>query len=570
MGSLWLCLSLQFVYVCWAVTTKSTVVRPLGGYERLLSRLTPGTNQLSLSHGSVFIMDDFVPNDILSSSVALAMIRHPLLRCCIIEDKDGKAYWKYSDKDMSVLADDVIQTVEVSGKEDFQNIWGAELQRALNKVEFDNDGPLWRLLNIINKDSSESAWVFCMNHGMDDQKSVNIIVQNLIDNCNYLRAGIQKKGREELYTRPLPFPSSMEDAMVDGAKAPKVNTINWAAFQLWNLLQNAACVPYNVINSVRRKDPDSKVFTDPDTRETICEPFKIQEDTMSSLRGLCREEGVTVTHILSAVMLAVTAAVIQEPLGPGLDFTDTKLRFLLSVDLRPFAVNSEAFRPPATAEDWTGGTVACAAGAVDYIIDVPPALAVIGSKPISEEDVLSTMPKTSFLSKVCKEKLWYLARESQEQAEQLTKQKNYVPESVRLFGLGMQYAEILQTVEADAKNEETLGRGFSCGVSNMGLAKFYTEANTNTQKVLSVKEAYYGTSHSRNGVLCQLSCMSIANDISEDEDGKPIAEVSVTTQKKSDENVFCGNMQFPAPIVSRQQATSIKNRVIDIIEALTT
>ena len=87
---------------------------------------------------------------------------------------------------------------------------------------------------------------------------------------------------------------------------------------------------------------------------------------------------------------------------------------------------------------------------------------------------------------------------------------------------------------------------------------------------LSVKEAYYGTSHSRNGVLCQLSCMSIANDISEDEGGKPIAEVSVTTQKKSDENVFCGNMQFPAPIVSRQQATSIKNRVIDIIEALTT
>ena len=32
------------------------VIRPLGGYERLLSRKTPGTNQVSLSHGCVAIV----------------------------------------------------------------------------------------------------------------------------------------------------------------------------------------------------------------------------------------------------------------------------------------------------------------------------------------------------------------------------------------------------------------------------------------------------------------------------------------------------------------------------------
>ena len=41
----------------------------------------------------------------------------------------------------------------------------------------------------------------------------------------------------------------------------------------------------------------------------------------------------------------------------------------------------------------------------------------------------------------------------------------------RLFGLGMQYADILSIVEAEAKNPSTLGRGYTCGVSNVGVVK---------------------------------------------------------------------------------------------------
>ena len=35
----------------------------------------------------------------------------------------------------------------------------------------------------------------------------------------------------------------------------------------------------------------------------------------------------------------------------------------------------------------------------------------------------------------------------------------------------MQYAEILPLVEAEAKNPSTLGRGYTCGVSNVGVVK---------------------------------------------------------------------------------------------------
>lgn len=42
-----------------------------------------------------------------------------------------------------------------------------------------------------------------------------------------------------------------------------------------------------------------------------------------------------------------------------------RYKFLLAVDLRRFGAGQYAGK-----DDWTGGTVACAGGAIDYVVDV--------------------------------------------------------------------------------------------------------------------------------------------------------------------------------------------------------
>jgi hypothetical protein len=107
--------------------------------------------------------------------------------------------------------------------------------------------------------------------------------------------------------------------------------------------------------------------------------------------------------------------------------------------------------------------------------------------------------------------------------------------------------DILKAVEIDANNKQSLGRGFTCGVSNMGVVRFDSDDNdhikhshqhhhdhghnqpppshnfhprdhdnnnnNNDKAIVSIESGYYGTSHSRNGVLCQLSTMTINDQL---------------------------------------------------------
>ena len=41
-----------------------------------------------------------------------------------------------------------------------------------------------RLQSIAMRDGSTSAWVFCVNHAIDDQRSINIFVQDILSECS--------------------------------------------------------------------------------------------------------------------------------------------------------------------------------------------------------------------------------------------------------------------------------------------------------------------------------------------------------------------------------------------------
>lgn len=481
-----------------------SAIRRLGGYERLLSRQSPGLSSVSLSHGSAFLFSKSTDESVLKQAITHCMIRHPILRSYIADSnvEGGRgAFFEYCPEDAGTLASRVLHTVKTTPSTPFETLWRSELQKSLNLAEFPAQGPLWKLTNVISTEDGRGAWVLCVNHGTDDQQSLNILLKDLIKSYEEIQAGL---GGALI---PLPFPPCVEEAVAPGP--PSIRTLCWAIYQLYNALRGPAMVPFQVN---REKDPSK--------RSTYIEPFTLSPTVVESLRKKCAAKGVTITSALSAAMLCVTAAAIQNE--PNRQLDDILLRFLLSVDLRPFGRGK--YNVSGT-RDWAGGTVACAAGAVDFLVPV--------AKQVAERGLVSDNTGAVGVSDVT-EQVWEIAARCKKESTNIIERQQWVPESVRLFGLGMQYADILKVVELDARSG-SLGRGFSCGVSNMGKVDFIQRGP------LAVTGAYYATSHSRNGVLCQLSCMTLG------------------------QGEFCGCLQFTDPLIPAAEGVRIRNALESIL-----
>ncbi len=515
-------------------------IRKLGGYERLLSRIAPGKDSVSLSHGCVALLnynEDNIAYDDLLDSISRCIDKHPMLGVYIDKSSNDikEQYFNKceiegigSTTSSLDLANEVLEVQNMESLE-FENNWKESLENAINGAIFPTNGPQWKMkcINVVEK--KEMAWIFTFNHGIDDQQSVNILISDLI------------KEYVTYNTSPLdvkPFPPSIEDAI--SPELPGLNTLKWSLFQLGNSASGAKQIPNNVID-LKDSSPDMyKKYKDPESRRTIIQTFDLDPEQLTTLRTACKERGLTVTHALAAAMLFVTERVIHDESDNDIGSNNSKrssvLRFLLSVGLRPFGLKGVS--------DFTDGTVACAGGAVDFVVRVP------NVNPSFYQSHDSIIDNNNDNSNTDKETFWRVAKECKLQAADVfSTQNGFVKESVRLFGLGMQYAEILPMVEADAASD-TLGRGYSCGVSNVGLTKYAsTSTASNSSRSIVVDKVYYATSHARNGVLCQLSVES------------PLAE-----QCENEEPKLCGCLQFPEPLITQKQSQAVKNALLNILK----
>ena len=386
----------------------------------------------------------------------------------------------------------------------------------------------------------KTAWIFCFNHGCDDQQSVNILTSDML---NYIYTTSLKKDSTETVgmitansvKKTMAFPKSVEEAIAP--EKLSFTTFKWAIFQMLNQAMNADMLPTNILrNMMENPAKYSEIYSNPDKRKTFLKHLSLSKEETASLRAVCRVHGVTITNALSAAVLYATSSFFQGvPVSntagvvgseSGLAVKEKTLRFLLSVGLRPYGVSGRktgSNAPPSP--DWTGGTVACASGAVDFVASVPGS-----SQPYTGE-------------KEGAEQFWGLAKSCKEKAKDIIETSNYVPESVRLFGFGMKYADILKVVDMESRNPGTMGRGYSCGVSNVGLVTL-PSPNTNSEtNSLRIVEGYYGTSHARNGVFCLLSTMTVGER-------------------------FCGSLQFTSPFISDSDAEQFKEHLLKIITNL--
>jgi hypothetical protein len=248
---------------------------------------------------------------------------------------------------------------------------------------------------------------------------------------------------------------------------------------------------------------------------------------------------------------------------PSADSQVLKQRLLLAVDLRNFA-------RPAMGEDFTHGTLACASGAVDFLLAPTPALTRLFSEwvqsVISDRPSADTERHAPAMSEELQEQFWRLATQCCQRSERLLRKCDFVPESVRLFDIGMKLqeagvADIFRATDMDASSPKTLGRGYTCGVSNMGVLRTERgvtldsarseeskhvprEGHTDGEKgEVRVQEAYFATSHARNGVLFQLSCMTV-------------------------DDALCGCLQFTSPITTEVEAETFLALLTGILNSL--
>ena len=415
---------------------------------------------------------------------------------------------------------------------------------------------------ISDSDEKKSAWSFSFNHGSDDQQSVNIVVKDLLEY-------IYSYSRTEYLSTPfktipevssLPFPKCVEDAIAPDFLS--MDTLKWGLFQLSNQVKNADMLPASIIENYR-SNPERYLeeYANPDMRSTFLEYLILTKDEIKSLRLACRAHGVTISNVLSAAILSLTSSLFQEN-DKGMPMKSKKLRFLLSVGLRPFGIsnpNEEIQSVLGTSlvnsdkkensymgrrstlqsgsNDWTLGTVACASGAVDFVVSVPGSIAA-QAKEMSQHN----HGTKSFAGNIANDVLWKLAEECRDKAKEIIDVNKYVPESVRLFGFGMKYADILKIVDMEANNPGTMGRGYSCGVSNVGLVVL-PGPPPDSDVSIRINSAYYGTSHSRNGVYCLLSSITIGE-------------------------TFCGCLQFTRPFVSKEEAKCFRDGLLAILRSL--
>jgi len=193
-------------------------------------------------------------------------------------------------------------------------------------------------------------------------------------------------------------------------------------------------------------------------------------------------------------------------------------KFLLAVDLRRF----DAAKPN---EDWTGGTMVCAGGAIDFAITL---------KDSFVEAIVNNSTSSSLVEQ---QQFWNLARQCREETLQFIK-TDKVRETAIMFDWGMNYVDIREIMKLEAVNPKTLGRLYSTGLSNMGVFKY----QTNYAQVL-LKSLHYATSHTVTGILYQLSCGTINGDL------------------------FC-TFQFTEPITSRNDGEKFASRAMELINQL--
>jgi len=507
--------------------------REVGSSEQyMLSQLSDG--RMVTVHCFGAVLDGKVSLERLRGAVRWAVLRHPMLRAAVTSPDSGEAvvpflrigqegggrrYWRPTNLTMDKLLDNILSVDDEKHKDVFEAM-RANFELNINTASFNLEtGPLWNL-RLLEGQGKQSALLFTFVHSLDDQISGNLLLDQLL---SHMEAAEKASGGEKdaTWTDPesLGIPKSLEDALL----TDEVDPVRFGRYALSqtlaqaernvifpssmrkrerNVKKNWALDPSNPLHSDRepmlttvvsegeaaalvpeRVDPESEFSVM--QRKSLVVLKSLPAPVLARLRQECRENGVTVTMALAAASMLAASDISHD----DLDFGYESYRLLMGLDLRRFAD-----------KDWTEGTVAFASGAMDFAATLLPK---------SGEEFAREVRGEATTSKTGGVQFWDLARASKD-AYLKWVEAGYVPESTRLFDVGVRVAKLEQIVATNADNPKSLGRAYTATLSNAGV---YVNGKEGKYGSLTLKHLHFGISQAATGSLLAASCITVNGEL---------------------------------------------------------
>lgn len=501
--------------------------REVGSAEQLMLSRMPAGHMIT-THSFVALVTGDVDLQRLSGALRWATIRHPMLRACAQEPpaeknqdigpfvhagKDGR--WMFVPSSLSVaeLVSRALTTEDLTGE--FEETWKGLFEASLDKSTFDFEaGPLWRL-KLLRK-GKENALLFSFVHSLDDQRSGNIFLHDVLTHMEAAAGGTIVPDPE-----PLPVPKSIEDVfLTDEVDIQKL--VGYALAQAELGSKPSVMIP-SALRSAERDpkkhwalDPTQPVAKNrpltvpvapadgnakmlfaesvdlesifaPEKRQNLVSLRRLPADVLTRLRATCRQNNVTVSMAIAAAALLATSDVGHDER----DFGYEVYRLLMGVDMRRFAPGG----------DWTQDTVSFASGALDFALRMLPKSGEAYSAEDNNKDLRSRIGGVPF---------WDLARAS-DLAVKTWVEKGYAAESTRLFDFGVKFLRMDKIIQETAKDPNTLGRAYSVTISNAGVySNGPPEGNYGSLRLDSV---FFGISSSVSGSMVAASCLTVNGEL---------------------------------------------------------
>ena len=200
--------------------------------------------------------------------------------------------------------------------------------------------------NYSTKSKKKTIWVFCFNHGINDQKAINVLVAELLDyiysypHPSKVMENQNHTGQVTKEKKALSFPPSMEVALSTDITMTKL--FRWALPQIFSgPLKEASYVPSKLTQNYKDDPIKYKHYTDPNKRQSMIECLRLSKEETDALVSVCRSHDVTVTSALSAAMLSICSLFLQNGTVEGGKREELKtqnMKVLLPVCSRKYGV----------------------------------------------------------------------------------------------------------------------------------------------------------------------------------------------------------------------------------------
>ena len=430
-----------------------------------------------MNHVSCVILSATPSEPILRQAIDETIKSHPLLRAYI--EGDGEPEERIDAMQMvrkgdpnpctfvaperSFSSQDVLTIVDVTGnaREALDKSWQASFRDNLDHGDWcdPQSGPMWkvelhRLTRLTGGDASPCALLFSFNHAISDQSTANMLADQIVSDM----AGIEAQGFVKAPSLRNDMPLALEDSVL-GLKNRfsdknlwgfDPGTVGYVAAKAAEGLKGPVVLPDNsgkdsgggalgalsIILGKAAGGTDEGILE----RKSTLQFRTVSEETTTALLQKCRENGVSVTNALTAIITLVSSDFIDNGKAKG---KERNYKILQSLDMRRFGKKLDQ-----------GETVACMAGSMDLM-----------HGPIKDRSGLA-LRKNPTPKRL--RKFWELASDGKNQTSAFIEGSG-PQNAVKVFDFAMTVSDLNNLVDLTAKSKDSQGRAYSAGVANIGV-----------------------------------------------------------------------------------------------------